>query len=62
MGKMVKFKSNGHMCDGYYAAPASGKEPGVVVLQEWWGLVDHIKDVADRFAKEIGRASCRERV
>ncbi len=52
MGKMVKFKSNGHTCDGYYATPASGKGPGVVVLQEWWGLVDHIKDVADRLAKE----------
>ncbi len=52
MGKMVKFKSNGHTCDGYYAAPASGKGTGVVVLQEWWGLVDHIKEVCDRFAKE----------
>ena len=24
----------------------------VIVLQEWWGLVDHIKDVAERFAAE----------
>jgi carboxymethylenebutenolidase len=52
MGKMVKFKSNGATCDGYYAMPAGGKGPGVIVLQEWWGLVDHIKDVCDRFAKE----------
>jgi carboxymethylenebutenolidase len=52
MGKMVQFKSNGHTCDGYYATPASGKGAGVIVLQEWWGLVDHIKDVCDRFAKE----------
>jgi len=52
MGKIVQFKSNGHTCDGYYAAPVSGKGPGIVVLQEWWGLVDHIKDVCDRLAKE----------
>ncbi len=50
MGEMVKFKSNGGMCEGYLAAP-SGGGPGVIVLQEWWGLVDHIKDVCDRFAK-----------
>ena len=29
-----------------------GSGPGVVVIQEWWGLVDHIKDVCDRFAAE----------
>lgn len=51
MGTMVQFKSNGGTCDGYLAVPDSGKGPGVVVLQEWWGLVDHIKDVCDRFAK-----------
>ncbi len=52
MGKMVEFKANGHTCNGYFAAPAGGSGPGVIVLQEWWGLVDHIKDVCDRFAKE----------
>ena len=51
MGSMVQFKSNGGTCDGYLAVPESGSGPGVVVLQEWWGLVDHIKDVCDRFAK-----------
>jgi carboxymethylenebutenolidase len=50
-GQMVEFKSNGGTCQGYLATPESGSGPGVVVLQEWWGLVDHIKDVADRFAK-----------
>mgnify|MGYP002717812425 FL=1 len=35
---------------GYLALPASGKGPGVIVIQEWWGLVDHIKDVCDRLA------------
>lgn len=51
-GKMVSFKSNGDACGGYLAVPESGGGPGVVVLQEWWGLVPHIKDVCDRFAKE----------
>jgi len=51
MGKMVQFKSNGGTCDGYLATPEGGSGPGVIVLQEWWGLVDHIKDVCDRFAK-----------
>ena len=46
MGDMVTFKSNGHTCDGYLA----GSGPGVLVIQEWWGLVPHIKDVVDRYA------------
>jgi carboxymethylenebutenolidase len=37
---------------GYLAVPASGHGPGVVVIQEWWGLVDHIRDVCDRLARE----------
>jgi len=49
-GQMVSFPSNGHSAEGYLALPASGKGPGVIVIQEWWGLVPHIKDVADRFA------------
>jgi len=36
---------------GYLATPAAGSGPGVIVLQEWWGLVPHIKDLADRFAE-----------
>src|SRR5712692_950144 len=51
MGQKVEFPSNGHICQGYFAAPASGKGPAVVVIQEWWGLVPHIQDVVDRFAK-----------
>ena len=52
MGQMVEFKSNGGTCTGYLAVPESGSGAGVIVLQEWWGLVDHIKEVADRFAAE----------
>ncbi len=50
MGELVKFASNGGQTDGYLAIPEKGSGPGVVVIQEWWGLVDHIKDVCDRFA------------
>jgi carboxymethylenebutenolidase len=49
-GEMVSFPSNGHTCEGYLAKPAAGRAPGVIVIQEWWGLVPHIKDVCDRLA------------
>ena len=49
-GQLVEFGSNGGTAHGYLALPPSGSGPAVVVIQEWWGLVDHIKDVADRFA------------
>ena len=51
-GKMVDFPSNGGKTAGYLATPKTGKGPGVLVIQEWWGLVGHIKNVCDRFAAE----------
>ena len=51
-GQMVEFPSNGGTTSGYLAIPDAGKGPGVIVIQEWWGLVPHIKDVCDRFAAE----------
>ena len=51
-GQVVEFASNGSSAQGYLARPDSGSGPGVIVIQEWWGLVDHIKAVADRFAGE----------
>jgi carboxymethylenebutenolidase len=51
-GKMVEFPTNGHTTQGYLATPAAGKGPGILVIQEWWGLVPHIKSVCDRFAAE----------
>jgi len=43
------FAANGSSCPGYLA-PAEGGGPGVLVIQEYWGLVPHIRDVCDRFA------------
>lgn len=51
-GQMVEFPSNGGTTSGYLATPEEGQGPGVVVIQEWWGLVSHVKDVCDRFAAE----------
>src|SRR6202035_874878 len=50
IGQMIEFPSNGSTAGGYLAVPESGQGPGVIVIQEWWGLVDHIRDVCDRFA------------
>jgi carboxymethylenebutenolidase len=49
---MMEFHANGATANGYLSMPKAGRGPGVIVLQEWWGLVDHIKDVTDRFAGE----------
>lgn len=46
----VTFSSTAGSATGYLARPGSEK-PGVVVIQEWWGLVPHIKDIANRFAQ-----------
>src|SRR5437588_12554214 len=52
MGEIVEFPGNGTAGRGYLATPNEGEGQGVVVIQEWWGLVPHIKDVCDRFAAE----------
>ena len=48
---MIEYPTNGTTGRGYLAVPEGTTGPGVIVIQEWWGLVDHIKDVADRFAQ-----------
>ncbi len=52
MAEMVTFPSNGSTAGGYLAKPASGTGRGVIVIQEWWGVNDNIKGIADRFAAE----------
>jgi carboxymethylenebutenolidase len=49
-GTEVQFDSNGGTAKGYLATPASGSGPGIVVIQEWWGLTNQIRGVADRLA------------
>jgi len=51
-GQIVEFPSNSGTARGYLVIPGKGNGPGVIVIQEWWGLVPHIKDVCDRFAAE----------
>jgi carboxymethylenebutenolidase len=51
MGSMVEFaRPDGGRTKGYLATAGQGR-PGVVVIQEWWGLNDQICGVADRFAR-----------
>jgi len=51
-GTTVEFAANGTTAGGYLALPDGGSGPGVVVLQEWWGLVPQIRGVCDRLAGE----------
>jgi carboxymethylenebutenolidase len=51
MGEMISYQSNGGTAEGYLAVPRQDSAtPGVVLIQEWWGLVGHITSVADRLA------------
>ena len=51
-GTPIEFdRPDGQAVSGYLAEPASGQGPGVVVIQEWWGLNDQVRGVADRFAR-----------
>jgi carboxymethylenebutenolidase len=52
MGDIVEFSSNGGQAQGYLAVPDGGHGPGVVVIQEWWGVNQQIKDVCDHYASE----------
>jgi len=50
MGERITYKANGHTTPAYLARPAQ-PGPGIVVIQEWWGLVPHIEHIADRFSE-----------
>jgi carboxymethylenebutenolidase len=58
MAEMVEFASNGSTARGYLARPAGGTGPGVLVVQEWWGLNAGIKEMADRLAAGGFTALC----
>lgn len=48
MAGTVEFRSNGNVAWGYLAKPPAGSGPGVLVIQEWWGLDSGIKTMTDR--------------
>ncbi len=50
MGSLIDFTSNGGIASGYLALPEGRRGPGVIVVQEWWGLDSGIKEMADRLA------------
>ena len=51
-GERVEFTANGSTAGGYLTVPASGSGTGVLVIQEWWGLVPQLQGVCDRLAAE----------
>jgi carboxymethylenebutenolidase len=50
MAETIEFRSNGNLASGYLVKPPSGSGPGVLVIQEWWGLDASLKEMADRLA------------
>ena len=48
----VSFKSNGDIANGYLAYPTDKiQSPAIIVIQEWWGVDEHIKDITERLAR-----------
>jgi carboxymethylenebutenolidase len=57
MSHITFSRPDGKECSGFYVEPAAGsRAPGVVIIQEWWGVNDQIKGVAERFAAQGYRA------
>ena len=48
----IEFPTSAGSAPGYLAAPAGERGPGVIVLQEWWGLDEHIRSICDRLAAD----------
>jgi carboxymethylenebutenolidase len=48
----IEFPTSAGATPGYLASPAGGSGPATIVMQEWWGLDDHIRSICDRFAAE----------
>jgi carboxymethylenebutenolidase len=48
MAEIITFRSNGSTASGYLVVPQAGSGPGVLVIQEWWGLDSGIKEMTDR--------------
>ncbi|HEX7610897.1 MAG TPA: dienelactone hydrolase family protein, partial [Solirubrobacteraceae bacterium] len=48
----IEFPTSAGTTPGYLAVPAGERGPATIVLQEWWGLDEHIRSICDRFAAE----------
>jgi carboxymethylenebutenolidase len=48
----IDFPTSDGTAPGYLATPQSGSGPATIVLQEWWGLDEHVRSICDRFAAE----------
>lgn len=52
-GKMIDFMAGKREVKGYVSLPTGeGAFPALIIIHEWWGLNDHIKEITDRFAGE----------
>jgi carboxymethylenebutenolidase len=57
MSEITFKRPDGKECSGFFVEPAAARNaPGIVVIQEWWGVNDQIKGVAKRFAAQGYRA------
>jgi carboxymethylenebutenolidase len=57
-GRDVNFQSDGTAINGYLVKPREpGSYPGIIVIHEAWGVIEHIRDVARRFAN-LGYITC----
>ena len=51
MGPRISFpRTDGKPTEGYLAKAARALAPGVIVIQEWWGIQENIKSICDRLA------------
>ncbi|MCA9727971.1 MAG: dienelactone hydrolase family protein [Candidatus Eisenbacteria bacterium] len=51
-GSRVTVPVNGRSIEAYVSPAVGGRGPGIIVIQEWWGLVPHIEAICDRYASE----------
>jgi carboxymethylenebutenolidase len=48
----IEFPTSAGSAPGYLAVPAAERGPATIVLQEWWGLDEHVRSICDRLAAE----------
>ena len=54
-GKMIRFEvEDGQQANGYLVASKRKSDRWLIVIQEWWGLNDNIRDEADKYHRDLG--------